>query len=80
MSSEQIQNRSLGSSRLVRPGSHDAKNMKDPCCVLLQAIRRYRLPLEEYLLRKKKKDKTKFGFEQREEEACVCFFRPAGLR
>ena len=79
---KQDQSRSSGSSCfLVRPGSHDAKNMKDPCCVLLQAIRCYRLPLEEHRLREKKGDKTKFGFEQRERGACVCvFFRPAGLR
>lgn len=83
VSSEQIQNMS---SCLVRSGSHEAKNMKDPCCVLLQVISCYRLPLEAYLLQEK--IKTTFGFEQRQEKACVCecvlffccFFWPAGLR
>lgn len=31
--------------------------------------------------KKKKTDKTKFGFEQKEKEMCFCvLFRPAGLR
>lgn len=37
---------------LVKPESHDAKNMKDSCCVLLQAIRCCRLPLEKHHLQK----------------------------
>lgn len=37
------ENRSWGSLHSPRPGSHDAKNRKESCCVLLQAIRCYRL-------------------------------------
>ncbi len=75
MSGELVQNRSLGSSCLVRPGSHDAKNMKDSCCVLLQAIRCYRLPLDECRLREKERIKPNLALnKERSVCVCVCLF------
>lgn len=83
MSARQVQNRLLDLSCLVRPGSHDAKNMKDSCCVLLEAIRCYRLSLEKYHLQKKKKKKRRIkpnlALNKERKKCGYVFFRPAGL-
>lgn len=73
MSEKQCHNRSLSLLCLVKPGSHDAKNMKHSCCVLLQAIRCYRLPLEKYRLQRKRRIKPNLALNKGRKE-CGCVF------
>lgn len=73
MSEKQVQNRSLSLSCLVKPESLDAKNMKDSCCVLLQAIMCYRLPLEKYNLQRKERIKPNLALNKERKE-CGCVF------